>query len=261
MEFQGFKITPIGESKLSIDNGILRVSNISDSGLDGVLINTNGVKGYNIEYSEMSQMTEHNAILRSTSLMKNSFGEIITISDVCKRYDKNTNKILFGINASYLPEKFNILGNLDGKTIFDLEGSDLEGSDLEIIDTEDPQYVAIPWKLIWKLAKKAWGYFSAGYTLKDIYDSLRSKQTVTTSELVDNEGHLYGYNVNVTYDPIPFEIIVNQKPFTIEDLSVKYTLECPEYFKDKKAFRCSLIGEQITACNMPYFEITSINKL
>ena len=57
------------------------------------------------------------------------------------------------------------------------------------------------------------------------------------------------------------EIIVNQKPFTIEDLSVKYTLECPEYFKDKKAFRCSLIGEQITACNMPYFEITSINKL
>ena len=34
-----------------------------------------------------------------------------------------------------------------------------------------------------------------------------------------------------------------------------------KYFKDKKAFRCSLIGEQITACNMPYFEITSINKL
>jgi len=256
MEFDGFKVTPIGDAKLSIENGLLRVSNISDSGFDGVLININDAKGYNIQYSKMSQMSENNAVLRSTSFMKNGLGQVSAFSESYKRYDKNLDKILFGFNASYLPKEFNVLGSLGGKTVFDINSSDLE-----IIDTEadEPQFV--PWGLLWNIGKWAWGIFSAGMTIKEIYDSLTSHQTVTVDEIVTYDGHLIGYDVCVTYDPIPFELMINQKSFTIEEFSIKYKKECPEHFIDKDLFKFSLIGEQITACNMPYFEIESINKL
>ena len=54
--------------------------------------------------------------------------------------------------------------------------------------------------------------------------------------------------------------MINQKKYDIEDLIIRYKMECPEYFKDKNSYKTSLIGEQITACNMPYFEIKSIEK-
>jgi len=42
VEFNGLKHYPIGNAQLNIVDGKLVVSNISDSGLDGVSIHTNG---------------------------------------------------------------------------------------------------------------------------------------------------------------------------------------------------------------------------
>ena len=42
MEFNGFRVFPVGQAELSIENNLLRVSNISDSGFDGILIEQSG---------------------------------------------------------------------------------------------------------------------------------------------------------------------------------------------------------------------------
>lgn len=255
MEFNGFKVTPIGNAELSIENEMLRVSNLSDSGFDGVIINVNDAKGYDIQYPKMTQMSEHNAVLRSTSFMKDEQGQVTAFSETFKRYDKRLDKVLFGFNASYLPKEFNILGRLGKEIVFDINSLDLE-----IIDTEgdEPQYA--PWVVFWHIGKWAWRAFSAAMTLKEVYDMIVSHQTVSVKEMLDDRGNLTGWEVDVVFDPVPFELMINQKKYDIEDLIIRYKMECPEYFKDKNSYKTSLIGEQITACNMPYFEIKSIEK-
>lgn len=53
MIFQGFEVTPLGNALLQIDNGVLRVSNIGSSGLDGVMVNVNGSNNYGIGLNAM----------------------------------------------------------------------------------------------------------------------------------------------------------------------------------------------------------------
>ncbi len=62
MQFDGFKISPCGNAVLTIDNNVLTISGITNSGLDGVLINTENVEigeqitGVNLSSFEISSI-------------------------------------------------------------------------------------------------------------------------------------------------------------------------------------------------------------
>lgn len=258
MEFKGFQVFPIGEAKLSIADNRLRVYNITDSGLDGVVINTRGYRGYNIYYSNMPQMSNANASLRNASLWQNSIGQVVTFAEGTKVYNKDIDSVLFGLNASLLPNNFSILGQLEGKEVCSFTNDDISIIDIDN-DKEEVVVNYIPWRLVGKIAKYLLDAISYALMVKGVYDKIHSEEKVKVEEILD-ETHRYliGYEVEVTYDPLPFEVTINEKNFIIDSVTVKYQHIIPEKLREKKSSIFSLVGEQITAYKVPYFDIENI---
>ncbi len=258
MEFKGFQVFPMGEAKLSIVDSKLRVENITDSGLDGVVINTRGYKEYNIYYSNMPQISSANASIRNASLWQNSIGQIVTFAEGTKVYNKDIDSVFFGLNASLLPNNFSILGQLEGKEVFSFTNDDISIIDIDN-DKEEVVVNYIPWRLVGKIAKYLFDAISYIMMAKNFYDEVHSEEKVKVKEILD-ESHRYliGYEVEVTYDPLPFEATINERKFIIDSVSVKYQNIIPEQLRGKKSSIYSLVGEQITAYSIPYFDIENI---
>ena len=258
MEFNGIKITTTGDAKVEILKKGFRVYNNSNSGLDGFILHYEGEKGYSINYGTLEHVEDHNATIRSATMMKDELGQVSTISETCKRYDKYSNNALFGFNTAFLQNDFNVIGLLDGQSIFNFNNEDVEVIYKSNAPSPGP-LAAIPWPLIWEIAKKGWEIFAFGYTLWSIYDSLRSKQTVEMTPIYvmgeDGVLHVVGYEVTVTYDPIAFPITINNKEYKIDSIQFKYSNKChTPLLKPQHA----LIGEQVTLFNIPYIDIESI---
>ncbi len=257
MNFKNFDVFPIGNAELSIVSNKLRVCNKSNSGCDGVFIQNKDGKNLCISYAQMSQISEDNSTLRTSSLMRDGLGRVFTFSETSKRYDKKKDSILFGTNFSFLQNDFKIKGYLNNNTVFDFSNQDIE-----IIDTEtnnEPIYYAFPWIQIGKII---WRVLEIGLTLKELYDRIFSKQTVIVNEILDPQTLQFtGYEIEVIYDPIPFDIDVNKKTYKVDSISFCCKNLIPKHLIGKESAKCCLIGEQVTMYNIPYIEIENIEYL
>ncbi len=113
-----------------------------------------------------------------------------------------------------------------------------------------------------EICKKIWGIISTIVTAKDIHDNIHSTEHVKVDEMLNETGkHVIGWEVEVLYDPIPFDVTINDKEFTIDTLGFNYINHIPNEFIENRSFLYHLVGEQITAFNVPYFEIEDIEKL
>src|SRR5690606_26584653 len=126
LEFNGFKIYPTGNAKLSIENGILRISEISETGLDGILIDTNGSDKYTINFNELAMISENKGVLKTSTLERNKLGQVITSFESFKWYDETSDKVILGYNTAYLPKQFTVFGKLNGKDVFNINNTDLK---------------------------------------------------------------------------------------------------------------------------------------
>jgi hypothetical protein len=110
MEFNGFRVFPVGQAELSIENNLLRVSNISDSGLDGILIEQ--AENCTVNFNSLPQLAEYNGVLSASTIKRNALGHVVTSVQAFTWYDEKIDRIVFGYNSSYLPRKYTIYGNL-----------------------------------------------------------------------------------------------------------------------------------------------------
>ena len=150
MEFKGFEVSSTGKVRLEIVNDCLRIYNEANSGLDGVIIHAKKQKsaGYSIQYSDMKHIRQNNATIRSSSMIIDDKGQVTTIAETIKRYDATKKKAVFGYNAEFLHNDYSIIGKLEGKQVFVIENDGIKLNS----KAPKPQFVPIPWPLIFKIA-------------------------------------------------------------------------------------------------------------
>jgi hypothetical protein len=244
LEFNGFKIYPVGKAKLSIEDRVLRVSEISDSGLDGILIDTNGKGKYTINFGELATISENKGVLKTSTLEKNGLGQVITSFESFKWYDEKLDQILLGYNLDYLPKEFVVFGRLNGEKVFDIDSSDLRPINNRAQVLIDPVTVTVVIAVV-----------SIGVA---IWAALRTKKSVSITTHYDNQGHIVGYSRTITEDPVPFEVEVNGEIYTVDEVGIKYDEQVAENLIGNPAVEYTTIAEQITGVNLHSFEITSI---
>lgn len=241
MEFNGFRIFPVGNAKLNIEDNVLRVSEISDTGLDGVLIDTRGKGDYTINFGGLGMISERNGVLKTSTLKRNKLNQVVTSFESLKWFDGVKDKIISGYNLNYLPEDFTIFGKLDGEYVFEIENGDLES-------IEESQN-AVAWIPI------VVSIIAVGVS---IWALLRTKKTTTTKTIRDAEGNVTGTEETVSEDPIPFEIEVNGQFYTVDEYGIKYKTKIPDELIGNPMVDYETVAEQITGVNLGEFEITSI---
>ena len=62
MQFNGFEVYPCGNAVLSTANGVLTVSGISNTGLDGVLIKIDSADNYVVNFGTMPSIAQNNGV-------------------------------------------------------------------------------------------------------------------------------------------------------------------------------------------------------
>ena len=244
MEFNGFKIYPVGDAKLSIENDVLKVSDISDSGFDGILISTKDNNKYTVNFGNLSSISENNGVLKCTTLQKNKLNQIVTSFESFSWYDPKSKKVILGYNMDYIPNKFTVFGKLEGEIVYEFDNSELNPVSTNGLKLIDPVTVTI-----------VLGIVSIGVA---IWAELRTKKTVSTTINYDAHGHVVGYSRTITEDPIPFEVEVNGKFYTVDEVGIKYDEEVPLDLIGNPSVEYTTVAEQITGVNLSSFEITSI---
>ncbi len=245
MIFSGFEVFPVGKAKLEIKGETLKVSNISESGLDGVLVDTKGLLNYTIDFDQLSAIADNKGMLKTSTLSKNKLGQVTTTFESFKQCDKNGENIIIGYNRKLIPENFSVFGELKGKEVFCIDSSEIKPIEIESSKL-DPATAAI---II--------GIIKIGI---EIWKLLRSKKTSQVKVEYDADGNVTGMTVTYTEDPVPFEVEVNRKKYTIDNFGIKYNQKVP---KERIGLPDSVftpIAEQITGVNIPEFTITSIHK-
>jgi len=250
MQFNGFEVYPCGNSVLSTANGVLTVSGISNTGLDGVLIKIDSADNYVVNFGTMPSIAQNNGVLKCTSLAKNAFGQVTSTFETLKWYDPINNKIIVGVNSNYLPNSYNIFGKLNGVTVFDINNNDITISP----DPNFPPAETSPietWNLIIAVARIA----------VEVYNMLHTKTSTVTTYQYDANGNLIGRTVVQTEDPIPFDIEINGSVYTITEYGYMYNVSLPPELIGCPSVESHAIGEQITGVNLSSFTITSIQAI
>lgn len=256
MEFKGFDVSSVGNARLEIVNDCLRVYNEGNTGLDGVVVHAWDKRraGYSIHYSDMKHVKQHNATIRSSSMLMDDKGQVTVIAETIKRYDAMKKNAVFGFNGAFLQNDFKIIGKLEGKEVFVIEENGLN------LNSKAPKPQVIPWPFIIKIGEYALAALDLALTGWDIYERIKSEQTVEVHPIYHfsedtGELHIIGYDVTVTYDPEPFPIEIGRTKFTIDTISVAYRGYYP---KPQKELKHHLVGEQVTLHNIPYIDIENI---
>lgn len=245
MEFDGFEILPVGNAKISIDGGILNVSNITNSGLDGIIIYSEDIRDYIVNYGDLSSITKQNGVLKTTALQRNPLGQVTTLSECFTWYDQAKDKVSVGYNSNFLPETFHLYGKLNGEFVYDINSSGLKGGN----GGPQPQIAVIAAVTlvvaIADLAVAIWGV-------------LRTHETRTVTRTYDKNGNLVSYSVTTSKDPDPFEVEVNGQKYVVDEFGIYYDVNYPADLIGNEILNYIDIGEMITGYNLSSFEISSI---
>jgi len=245
MNYNGFEVLPTGNANLSIlPNGNLKVSNILNSGLDGVLINVENRGNYTIHFGDLSSIPQNQGVLKTATLNKNPYGQVVPFFESFKWFDPNTNKISLGYNLDLLPKEFNIFGKLEGGEVFNINSSDLP------IPPDIDQPIAIFGVIVSLIAVGV-----------SIWALLKTKKTTSVTVDFDEQGNITGASVTITEDPIPFEVEVNNTIYLVDEVGIQYDIIVPQELVGNPSVGFSIVAEQITGNNLSEFEITSIETV
>ena len=107
---------PLGEAKLEKIDDKLIVSTLTDSGIDGIAINTEGINVWELTFNAFEIGKNNTFSLSHFATDKNNRLKIIAQQSIY--YDENTNKINFAFNSNLLSDKVLLVGKNKGEIIF-----------------------------------------------------------------------------------------------------------------------------------------------
>ncbi|ROL57682.1 hypothetical protein D9V84_02875 [Bacteroidetes/Chlorobi group bacterium Naka2016] len=240
MLFQNYEVMPLGSAQLNInEQGHLIVSNIGNSGLDGLLVINNDNNSIDVYHQPI--VLNNESVVRVSFLGKNSLNQVATYFEEITWIDTSNQRVQFGFNMGLLPKYFNIFGKLNDNPVFD-------------IPKLNPKYQEPPPE-----AQTIWAAIGAIAALVTaavaVYNALTTKEKTETKITIRNDG---SWEVTVTKikDPTPFEIDVDNQTYVVDEWGVKFTEVIPSN-ETVKVLRP--VGVQITGYSIDTIEIISIS--
>lgn len=246
MNFQGFEVTPLGNATLQIIENKLKVSNIGASELDGVIIKIDGApENYKVYFSEIPNLVSARGIIKLASLGKNGLDQIVTTSEQFEWYDPRMDKVLIGYNATLLPQKFNLVGWLNGSEVFNFE----EDKDNPTPPDEDNPKPCIG--IIIAL-------IGVGVA---IYAATKSTKAEIKLTHRDADGNVTGTTTGTIKYPEPFQIMVHNRNFIVDEVGIVINKEFnPPLSAEEQKYLANNYALAVTAAKINEFFITSIQK-
>ncbi len=240
--FDGFVIYPLGEAKVSVSENVLRVDGITETGCDGILICAENINNFIVNFKELPQLCNSGCVMKTTSLVRNELGHVLTLAETFKWYDAEKNTVKIGYTSSYMAYGAKFYGKIKGEPVFCVPLDELY------------QIKALP-----IIAVAALVVAVASLSVQ-IWSELHTKTTTSETLHYDSEGRIVGRSVTTSEDPKPFEIELNNgKHYLIDEYGIDWSENTSE-IKDLTLLGVVPFGEQITASGMSHFEITSIVK-
>lgn len=253
MNFHGFDVTPVGNAKVQMQEGRLVVSNIDDSGLDEVLVkktkNTND--NYKIVFSKSPDISRRNSFVKYTTLFKNRLDFPFTFSERIVWYDPKSERVVMGYNHELLPKRFDLVGYLDGEVVFDIE-----------VDKDDPP-APVFGPVFWYWFQIAGGFAGMITFVLEMFDRLSpTSESLPHYYLDPHDGRCHKIGYIDTEDPEPFEVYVDNKAYTVNQVGIKFEqkLDPPLPAGSEHTLPTSY-GTMITAANIGSFTISSIERI
>ncbi|OGU38409.1 MAG: hypothetical protein A2X61_11465 [Ignavibacteria bacterium GWB2_35_12] len=239
MNFQNFEVTPLGNAQLTITpENILRVSNIGNSGIDGVMVNVIGHDTHEVHFNEITSVPQ-GGVMRVSTVGTNSIHQSATISEKIIWYDPSTNLVNYGFNIYLVPAQYTLFGTLNGNIVFEFQ-------------KQNPVFTTMPtawWLIVGAIAAVVTAAVA-------VYNALKTTHKTVTEYLPDAQGNLTISKVVVTEDPQPFEIIVDGQTYLVDNWGITYTMNVVS--PDDAYLLNHNTAVQITGYNLNSIEITSI---
>lgn len=252
MIFQGFEVTPLGNAELNIDNGILKVSNIGSSGLDGVMVNVNGSNNYGIGLNAMPVFAS-GEFLKTSRIAKNSLNQSVVVAEEFKWLDVLTDRIQFGYNAFLLPSQFQTVGLLNGETVFEYDET------LNLNESRYSDEVETNVRGFWVPLVLA--VLAVAAIANKVAETKATKVFTRTVKLYDENGKYWGKRDHLCQDPVPFEVVVHGNTHLVDTVGIQYQSMIPTPLpEDTSIYDLNNVGAQIVGRNLGMFEINSIEN-
>ncbi|ROL55679.1 hypothetical protein D9V84_11050 [Bacteroidetes/Chlorobi group bacterium Naka2016] len=237
MIFQNFEVFPLGNAQLSITpEGHLLVSNIGNSGVDGVMINVLGHSDYKVHFSQIPSILQ-GGVLQIITIGRNQLNQSAPTSEEVYWYEPRTNLVQFGYNMGLMPRYFTLFGELDGNRVFE-------------IPKENPLFSGA--KAIWPIVAAIASVVAA---VAGVYSALKTTHHKRIIREYWPNGNIKREDITEITDPQQFEIIVDGQSFLVDQWGIQYEYNFPEE-NDVKTYDNSAI--QIVGYNLGSFEIISI---
>lgn len=116
-EFKGLKHFSRGDARLKIDNGKLKITNFSDSGFDGVIVDTEFNKDWNVYFAELTLRRGETVSLRFSG--RDNKQRVKTMGELAL-FNSNS-KLGIVINSWLLPSKLTVVGLDRSEKVFEQE--------------------------------------------------------------------------------------------------------------------------------------------
>lgn len=117
VEFNGLMHYAIGDAQLEVVKGQLIVSNIGDSGMDGVAIRTEGAAKFETEMIQQELSAGQSIYVSHVGV--DNYGRVKTVGERAIYFDPIEGKTAFAFNSKLLEDQVRLRATLDGTTVFD----------------------------------------------------------------------------------------------------------------------------------------------
>lgn len=246
MFFQGFEVTPLGNAELNIVDGILKVSNIGSSGLDGVMVNVNGSNNYGIGLNARAALAS-GEFIKTSRIAKNSLNQSVVVAEEFKWLDELTDRVQFGYNALLLPSKFKTVGFLNGESVFEYN---------EILNSGEPET-----NVRGVFTTLVLAVLAVAAVANKIAETHATKVYTKTIKLYDEHGKYIGKQDLLCQDPVPFEVVVHGNTHLVDTVGIQYESMIPTPLpEDTSIYDLDNVGVQIVGRNLGILEINSIEN-
>jgi len=251
MVFQGFEVIALGNATLELRENKLVVSSIRDSGLDGVLVKSPNNKDFKISMNPLKEAIKiPGAFLKYSPMVKNDMGHILTVQEMLTWYDAERDLVLFGYNYKLLPQCFKLIGYLNDEVKFEIE-----------VNKNNPPAPTI--QLLIRTLYWIYQVIAAAATAYTIYDALTEVTHERTPHFrYDEQGNVTREEDIITHDPIPLEVFVDNRSYTVDRFGIKTITDFnPPLSSSEQSKMCKGGVATISGAKIGEIEINSIIEI
>lgn len=212
MNYKGFEVNPIGNATLQILEDKLIVSNIGDSGLDGVRVNTEGLERVAVRLAPFANLINTGGVVKKTILVKDGLDRVFTNTEQFMFYYPPANKIFIGYNSGLIPDGAKFYGKLEGVEVFEFDIKE----EIEPVETDMP----FIWGLV-VLVAVVCATVIAIVAMDSKVEATVDSTTTTTKDSEGNTKETTNVKTEIAADPAPFSVIVNNREYIIDEYGIK----------------------------------------